>query len=129
MTLKKNHTGETSYIFTLLLLFSHGLKVIYNIDTSVSERTLYLADFLHKSYLYFLGNPSGVEDWTIFKLFSTLRKKQRKDQEICCSFSCATPQCVGTCDHNVFIIRSMCSAHLCLPPKKSFAPKFKKYFP
>lgn len=72
---KKKHTGETSDIFTLLLLFSHGLKVIYNIDISVSERTLYLADFLHKSYLYFYFNPSGAEDQTISKLLCTLRKK------------------------------------------------------
>lgn len=72
---KKKHTGETSCIFTLLLLFSHGLKVIYKIDISASETTLYLADFLHKSYLYFQVNPSGVEDETIFKLFCILRKK------------------------------------------------------
>lgn len=94
---KKKHTGETSYIFTLLLLFSHGLNVIYKIDISVSERTLYLADFLHKSYLCFQANPSGVEDQTIFKLFCILRKQQREDQDLLQFFFCVQL-------HNVLVL-------------------------
>jgi len=38
-------------MFVVFLLFSHGLEMIYDIDILVVERTLYLREFLQKSYL------------------------------------------------------------------------------